>query len=79
MFKKALGLCPFDYIRREMLHRAALILEGNHEMSIPILARFLGFDDVADLENSFNDYFLVDPGRYRELRQDTHINHGGRR
>jgi len=78
-FKKERNLCPFDFIRREKLHRAAMTLEHNQSISIAYLSRFLGFDSKEDFETAFNEYFCIKPKRYREIKNPALINHGGRR
>lgn len=79
MFLRVLGLCPFDYIRRIMILRAALLLEQDQEITIAKLSRLLGFDNIVDFETSFEQYFCIKPARYRQLLINKQSSSGGGR
>ena len=79
MFLRVLGLCPFDYIRRIMILRAALLLEQDNEITLAKLSHLLGFDNIEDFENLFEQYFCIKPARYRQLIINKLSSSGGER
>lgn len=60
---------PLDrFIIREKMHRAALHLESVNYPHITELAQTLGFVNIADFIQEFENYLAVTPERYWQLK-----------
>lgn len=55
------------FILREKMYRAFSLIEKNHEMTIEQLARKMGFLQTSEFAREFETFFLIDPGKYKEL------------
>lgn len=55
------------FVEREKLFRAAFALETEQQVTVRGLSKRLGFATVRDFVKPFEDYFLIDPQRYRLL------------
>jgi transcriptional regulator GlxA family with amidase domain len=55
------------FVEREKLYRAAFALEKERYITVRSLSGRLGFATVHDFVKTFEEYFLIDPQRYRLL------------
>jgi AraC-like DNA-binding protein len=55
------------FIIREKMYRAFFLIERNHGITIEELAKKMGFLQTREFAREFETYFLIDPGKYKEL------------
>lgn len=70
-FKSHMKISIPDFILREKINRAGLILEKYPEKLINELSMELGFLKVEDFIMEFARHFAIEPGRYRDLRKEA--------
>lgn len=66
IFKEVFNKTPFEYIRALRLTNAARNIKDNTDLSILSVAVDAGFDSHEGFTKAFNQYFGVNPGRYRQ-------------
>ena len=54
-------------VEREKLYRAAFALKSERPMSVDCVSKRLGFATVRHFSKAFENYFLIDPHRFRIL------------
>jgi AraC-like DNA-binding protein len=59
-----------DFILREKLYRAYLILREGSKKTIAELSDELGFVKVEDFNIEFENYFAITPKNYKDLRRN---------
>jgi AraC-like DNA-binding protein len=64
-FKMVVGDTPLDYLTRLRLHRAAAKLRDEPELSLPAIARSVGYRTGAAFGKSFKRHFGTGPAAYR--------------
>jgi AraC-like DNA-binding protein len=55
------------FILREKMYRAFFLMGKNHGITIEELAKKMGFLQTREFAAEFETYFLIDPGKYKEL------------
>lgn len=55
------------FILREKMYRAFFLIEKNHGITMEELAKKIGFLQTSEFAREFETFFLIDPGRYKEL------------
>ena len=65
VFKRELGITPWDYLNRYRVYRAKALLVSTHE-SVGEVARKAGFSDAAYFSRVFRQVTGVSPSVYRE-------------
>lgn len=79
VFKNTLRISLAEFIKREKLNRAFYTLEKERNIRVKDLANRLGFPGLHHFEQEFENYFLIDPGSYKELvgkrkkQQNNHL------
>ena len=56
-----------NFIEREKVYRAYFLLNKGIDITIPELAKRLGFATIVEFEKSFEKYICIKPGKYKEL------------
>jgi AraC-like DNA-binding protein/DNA-binding MarR family transcriptional regulator len=64
-FKTVVGDTPFGYLTRLRLHRAAAKLRDELDLTLPDIARSVGYQTEAAFGKSFKRQFGTSPGAYR--------------
>jgi AraC-like DNA-binding protein/DNA-binding MarR family transcriptional regulator len=64
-FKTVVGDTPLGYLTRLRLHRAAAQLRNELDLSLPAIARSIGYQTEAAFGKSFKRQFGTSPGAYR--------------
>ena len=64
--KVAANMNPSEYIRKERMHHAAMMLSGK-EVSVSEVAYATGFTTLSHFSTCFREYFGVSPTRYAAL------------
>jgi AraC-like DNA-binding protein len=64
-FKAVVGDTPLGYLTRLRLHRAAAKLREDLDVSLPAIARSVGYQTEAAFGKSFRRQFGTSPGAYR--------------
>ena len=67
-FEKERKITLSEFILREIMYRAVYILKKEREISVEDIAKKFRYPAVEDFVREFEKYFLVKPGRYRELK-----------
>lgn len=67
VFKSTLRISLTRFIKREKLYRAFFALEKEQDINVRDLSDRLGFPGIRSFEREFECFFLVKPGRYKEL------------
>ncbi|GAB4581095.1 MAG: substrate-binding domain-containing protein [Anaerolineales bacterium] len=65
VFKRELGITPWEYLNRYRVFRAKEILTSGHD-SVGEVARKVGFSDAAYFSRVFRQVVGVSPGQFRE-------------
>ena len=55
------------FILREKMYCAFSLIEKNHGITIEDLAKRMGFSQTSEFAREFETFFLIYPGRYKEL------------
>lgn len=66
-FRAVMGCTPMEYVRRERLRRAAILLE-DPALTVSAIARMTGFVDASHLNRSFRTWKGVSAREYRQGR-----------
>ncbi len=64
-FKKVVGETPLGYLTRLRLHRVAANLRDDLNLTLPAIARSVGYQTLAAFSKSFKRQFGTSPGAYR--------------
>ena len=64
-FKTVVGETPLGYLTRLRLHRAAAKLRDDLDLTLPAIARSVGYQTLAAFSKSFKRQFGTSPGAYR--------------
>jgi AraC-like DNA-binding protein/DNA-binding MarR family transcriptional regulator len=64
-FKTVVGETPLGYLTRLRLHRAAAKLRDDLDLTLPAIARGVGYQTLAAFSKSFKRQFGTSPGAYR--------------
>ncbi len=64
-FKTVIGNTPLGYLTRLRLHRAAAKLRADLDLTLPAIARSVGYQTLAAFGKSFKRQFGTSPGAYR--------------
>ncbi len=66
-FKTHQKITPDEFILREKMYRSLSLLDKDHEISIPELAKKMGFPKIERFTGEFKNYLLIEPQKYKEL------------
>lgn len=67
VFRRAVGMSPYQYVLRSRMRRAAVRLMSSSK-TVSAIAFEAGFGDLSTFNRRFREQFDVGPRRYRKLR-----------
>lgn len=70
-FKKKTGMTLEDFLLREKMTRAALLLSAHENIPVKEISRKVGFCTCDYFIRKFRKYYGIAPGRYRVLKSTT--------
>ena len=66
-FTVLIGETPTEYIKRARIEKAALLLQGEKQLSATEIARLCGFSSLSLLSRNFKQHFNITIREFRSL------------
>lgn len=71
VFKQLKGITPRRYITEKRIEKAAVLIEGTHNLFLNEIAELCGFSTQTIFLKAFKDYYGITPHEYRKKFEIT--------